>query len=49
MFLIETMADLPLKFAADLWNALIDEVKVFSDKRVEFRFKNGAEIEKISE
>ena len=35
---------LPLEFSERLWHNLIDKVTVYADRRVVFRFRNGAEI-----
>ena len=36
---------LPLEFMDRFWNNLIDRVTVYEDRRLVFRFKNGAEVE----
>ncbi len=37
-------SSLPLEFSERLWFNLIDKVTVYADRRIVFRFKNGAEI-----
>ena len=36
---------LPLEFTDSFWNNLIDRVTVYENRRLVFRFKNGAEVE----
>ena len=41
---IASVQDLPIEFEEHLWFALVDQVTVFHDERIVFRFKTGQEI-----
>ena len=41
---IASVQDLPIEFEEHLWFALVDQVTVFHDERLVFRFKTGQEI-----
>jgi hypothetical protein len=45
LFALEELDMLQIAFSEPLWNTVIDYVTVFSDDRLVFHFKNGAEQE----
>ena len=44
LFQLTELQNIPAEFNESLWNTLVDHVTVYSDERVVFTFKDGAEI-----
>ena len=44
LFQLTELQDIPAEFNESLWNTLVDHVTVYSDERIVFTFKDGAEI-----
>ena len=45
LFALEELDLLQITFSEALWNTVIDNVTVYADERLVFRFKNGSEVE----
>ncbi len=41
---MQELDTLPIEFDESLWNAIIEKVTVYADKRMEFLFKDGKAI-----
>ncbi len=44
LFELQELDTLPIEFDESLWNAIIEKVTVYIDKRIEFLFKDGKEV-----
>lgn len=44
LFQLTELQEIPAEFNESLWNTLVDHVTVYSDERIVFTFKDGAEI-----